>query len=293
MPNDYTTIRAECQAFSVHTDWYTLSIFGILCNGMSKIWLLILTAGLATLLFTDPNAAVSAMTAGSTQAVSLAINLVAVYGLWLGLFGIIERLGLADRIAKILHPVIRLLFKDVDATTEKYITMNMSANLLGLGNASTPMGIGAITRMSEGRKTASQNMIMLVVISATSLQLLPSTVIGMRAAHGSVAPADFLLASTVATVLSTAVGIALVKLCGKLFPDAKAEQKALLHDGAAGHKRKLFAKLRARIKHPQGKRLLRTQATADTKKHLQGRQGHFRTQATAGTKKHLQGRRSL
>lgn len=205
---------------------HNLSISLISCTIMSKMWLLILASGLTALLFTDPNAAVTAMTAGSEQAVSLAINLVGVYGLWLGLFGILERLGAADGIARLMHPLIRFLFKGIDKETEKFVTMNMSANLLGLGNASTPMGIGAISRMSGGRKTASQNMIMLVVISATSLQLLPSTVIGMRAAHGSAAPADFLLASTAATILSTIVGVILVKVCGKLFPDEKAEKRA-------------------------------------------------------------------
>lgn len=205
---------------------------------MSKIWLIVLASGLGTLLFVDPDAAVTAMTNGSGQAVSLAINLVGVYGLWLGLFGILEKLGAADLLAKLLHPIIGLLFKDVDPKTEKYITMNMSANLLGLGNASTPMGIGAVTAMSEGRKSASQNMIMLVVISATSLQLLPSTVIGMRATHGSAAPADFLLASTIATVVSTVVGILLVKLCGRLFPDDKAEARALKQLTPAAPKRR-------------------------------------------------------
>lgn len=194
---------------------------------MSKIWLMILASGLAALLVTDPNAAVTAMSNGSTEAVKLAINLVAVYGLWLGFFGILERIGASAWIARILHPIIKLLFKDVDRETERYITMNMSANLLGLGNASTPMGIAAVTRLAGERKTAGQNMIMLVVISATSLQLLPSTVIGMRAAHGSSAPADFLGASTVATVLSTVLGIILVKVCGKLFPDEKAEAREL------------------------------------------------------------------
>ena len=194
---------------------------------MSKMWLILLASGLAALLVTDPDAAVTAMSAGSVEAGSLSMNLVAVYGLWLGFFGILERLGASGLIARLLHPVIRLLFKDVDAETEKYITMNMSANLLGLGNASTPMGINAVTRLAGERKSAGQNMIMLVVISATSLQLLPSTVIGMRAAHGSPSPADFLGASTAATVLSTVLGVLLVKLCGKLFPDDKAEAREL------------------------------------------------------------------
>lgn len=202
---------------------------------MSKMWLILLASGLAALLVTNPDAAVTAMSTGSLDAVKLAINLVAVYGLWLGFFGILERLGASALIARLLHPVIKLLFKDVDRETERFITMNMSANLLGLGNASTPMGISAITRLAGDRKTASQNMIMLVVISATSLQLLPSTVIGMRAAHGSPAPADFLGASTVATVLSTVIGVLLVKLCGKLFPDDRAEARELRRlEGAPG-----------------------------------------------------------
>lgn len=191
------------------------------------MWLIILASGLAALLVTDPDAAATAMSAGSVEAVKLAINLVAVYGLWLGFFGILERLGASAFIAKLLHPVIKILFKDIDKETERYITMNMSANLLGLGNASTPMGINAVTRLSQGRSIACRNMIMLVVISATSLQLLPSTVIGMRAAHGSPSPADFLGASVTATVLSTLIGILLVKLCGKLFPDEKAEAREM------------------------------------------------------------------
>lgn len=191
------------------------------------MWLIILASGLAALLVTDPDAAATAMSAGSVEAVKLAINLVAVYGLWLGFFGILERLGASAFIAKLLHPVIKILFKDIDKETERYITMNMSANLLGLGNASTPMGINAVTRLSQGRSIACRNMIMLVVISATSLQLLPSTVIGMRAAHGSPSPADFLGASVTATVLSTLTGILLVKLCGRLFPDEKAEAREL------------------------------------------------------------------
>ena len=103
--------------------------------------------------------------------------------------------------------------------------MNMAANLLGLGNAATPMAMRAIREMDTGSTRASQNMIMLTVISATSLQLLPTTVIGMRATHGSVNPADFLLPATVATVVSTVLGITLVKLIGWAVRKAKKNKK--------------------------------------------------------------------
>ena len=104
--------------------------------------------------------------------------------------------------------------------------MNVSANLLGLGNAATPMAISAISRMDDGNPRASVDMIMLTVISATSLQILPTTVIGMRAAAGSANPADFLFPSLIATVLSTLIGIVGVKLCSKIFDRDKTRGKA-------------------------------------------------------------------
>ncbi len=173
-----------------------------------------LLGSVSALLFTDPGKAVTAMIAGSHAAVKLSIELAALYGFWLGFFGIIEKIGLADFLGRLLHPVVKFLFPNLSKKGEKYVTMNMAANLLGLGNASTPMAINAIKEMDNGSTRASQNMIMLTVISATSLQLLPTTVIGMRATHGSVNPADFLLPATAATVLSTVIGITAVKLIG-------------------------------------------------------------------------------
>jgi len=190
---------------------------------MSKAWFVILLASLIALVITNPNEAVTSMVRGSQGAVTLAITLTALYGFWLGFMGIIEKVGLTDKLAKILAPVVRFLFgKDISPKTRKYLTVNMSANLIGLGNAATPMGIKAIESMeTEGQKKASLPMIMLVVISATSLQLIPTTVIGLRAAHGSLNPTAFLWPSIVATVTSTIVGVTLVKLLGKALPANK------------------------------------------------------------------------
>jgi spore maturation protein A len=211
---------------------------------MSKIWTVLLIAGIGTLLFIDPSAAVSAMTKGSLDAVNLAIRLVALYAFWLGFLSILEKTGIANKLAKLLRPVVRFLFPGSSEQTSKMITMNMSANILGLGNAATPMAIGAVKSMYDGKSDkASINMVMLMVISATSLQLLPSTVIGLRAAHGSANPADFLAAGTIATVVSTALGIALVKLYGFL-KSRRAKRKAAksaLGNPAAGKKQKAKA----------------------------------------------------
>ncbi len=182
---------------------------------MSKVFIAILLTSIATLLFSDPSVAITAMVQGSHDALSLSLKLVALYAFWLGLFSIIEKIGLSDILAKLLKPVVKFLFPNASEQTEKFITMNISANMLGLGNASTPMAINAINSMDNGKDTASLNMIMLVVISCTSLQLLPSTVIGLRASYGSTNPTDFLLAGFVATVTSTAIGIILVKIYSK------------------------------------------------------------------------------
>lgn len=184
---------------------------------MAIIWLIMLSASLGLMIFTDPAAAVNSMITGAHGAVELSLNLLALYAFWLGFFSLIERLGLSRGLEKLLRPIISRLFPSCDTETRKYITMNFSANLLGLGNAATPMAISAINRMDTGSPRATTDMIMLTVISATSLQLLPTTVIGMRATAGSANPADFLFPSLVATVLSTAIGIIGVKICSKIF----------------------------------------------------------------------------
>ena len=190
---------------------------------MSKAWFVMLLASVLALTFTNPNAAITSMVRGSRGAVDLAITLTALYGFWLGFMGIVEKVGLTDWLARRLAPLVRWLFgKDISPETRKYLTVNMSANLIGLGNAATPMGIKAIESMEKpGQKTASIPMIMLVVISATSLQLLPSTVIGLRAAHGSENITGFLMPSIVATITSTIVGILLVKLLARVLPERK------------------------------------------------------------------------
>lgn len=183
---------------------------------MSKIWTLILLSSIITLLFVNPSVVVTAMISGSADSLKLALDLIALYGFWLGLFGIIEKIGIADKLAKALNPLVKFLFPNANDDTKKFITLNMSANMLGLGNASTPMGISAVNSMDKGQNKASVNMVMLVVVSCTSLQLLPSTVIGLRSTYGSTNPTDFLFASTVATITSTVLGIAMVKIYAKI-----------------------------------------------------------------------------
>lgn len=95
--------------------------------------------------------------------------------------------------------------------------MNVSANMLGIGNAATPMGIKAMQALDDGSGKANFAMIMLIVINATSIQLLPTTVIGLRATAGSSSPADIILPTILATFATTILGIFLVHMIDKLL----------------------------------------------------------------------------
>lgn len=200
---------------------------------MNLIWLLILISSTVAMLFSSPDGAVTALLGGATNAVNLALSLIASYGFWLGFFKLLEHSGIGNAVTRLLRPVIRFLFRGTDEQTEGLISLNMSANLLGLGNASTAVGISAISQMDDGSGCATDNQIMLIVLSATSLQLLPSTVIGMRIFYGSLQPTAFLLPCMIATVFSTVLGVALCKLMAKLSLAHRKKNKKACKRAAA------------------------------------------------------------
>ena len=173
-------------------------------------------ASLFVLIYVDPGATLTTMIDASTDALTLCIELCAVYAVWLGLLEIVDASGLGKKLAKLLRPIIKKLFKIDNEEIEKMIALNMSANILGLGNAATPMGIKAMQAMDDKSGVATYSMMMLVIVNATSIQLLPSTVIGLRANAGSSDPADIILPTILATIVTTSVGILLAILCNKI-----------------------------------------------------------------------------
>ena len=174
-----------------------------------------------TLLWTSPQSILPTMISSSQSALSLAFELCSVYVVWIGILELIDASGLGDKLAKILRPLIRKIFGKHDEETEKYIALNISSNILGLGNASTPMGIKALTRLEDGSKTATFSAIMLVIVNATSIQLLPTTVIGMRVTAGSTNPSDIIIPSIIATFCTFCLGIILGKICEKIYKKIK------------------------------------------------------------------------
>ena len=159
---------------------------------------------------------------GAQAAVELCVSIAGMMCLWTGVMEIMRRSGLAEGLSRLLRPVLSLLFPQVsgDRGVMDSISANVSANLLGLGNAATPLGIEAVRRMErKSPGTASDAMCMLVVCNTASIQLIPTTVASVRAAAGSSSPFDILPAVWLASALSVGVGIAACKLLARIWRD--------------------------------------------------------------------------
>ena len=159
---------------------------------------------------------------GAQAAVELCVSIAGMLCLWTGVMEIMRRSGLAEGLSRLLRPVLSALFPQVskDRGVMDSISANVSANLLGLGNAATPLGIEAVRRMERKTPgTASDAMCMLVVCNTASIQLIPTTVASVRAAAGSSSPFEILPAVWLASALSVGVGIAACKLFARIWRD--------------------------------------------------------------------------
>ena len=159
---------------------------------------------------------------GAQSAVELCVSIAGMLCLWTGVMEVIGRSGLAEKLSRLLRPVLRLLFPQVaqDRAILDSISANVSANLLGLGNAATPLGIEAVRRMERRSPgVASDAMCMLVVCNTASIQLIPTTVATVRAAAGGASPFDILPAVWLASALSVGVGVLACKIFARIWRD--------------------------------------------------------------------------
>ena len=151
------------------------------------------------------------MIRGAVEAVSLILRLAGGFAVWCGLMEVLKRMGVVEGLTKLLRPVLNFLFPDIKRQdTLRSITMNLSANMLGLGNAATPMGVKAMGQLSlenGNRETASRAMCMFLVLNASSVQLFPGTVMTLRMVMGSQNPGAVILPTLIATAASAAAGI--------------------------------------------------------------------------------------
>ena len=178
------------------------------------------------MLFFSPQEFLPALISGASRASTLCISLLATYAIWLGLMNVWEDSGLSKNVSKALKPLCKRLFKTQDEETLTAVSMNLASNMLGVSGASTPYGVKA-ARLLDKTPQAEYSSAMLFVLNATSLQLVPTSVIGLRAALGSASPADIVLPTLLTTVFSTAVGVALTLLLFAKNPAKKPSKKGI------------------------------------------------------------------
>lgn len=156
----------------------------------------------------------AAMIDGAANGVTLTISLMGIMCLWTGIMNIAQNTGVTGLVAKILNPLMKILFPKLkDKRAKEAIVMNMTANMLGLSNAATPFGLKAmeeLNRLCDGRH-ATDEMCMFIVINTASIQLIPTTVIALRQSAGSVAPTDIILPVWLCSLCVVTVGVMAVK----------------------------------------------------------------------------------
>src|SRR5438309_7819734 len=159
---------------------------------------------------------------GAAQGVTLAIGLIGVMSLWLGLLKIAEKAGLVDKLARAVRPIFRPLFPGVPDGHPAISAMllNIAANMLGLGNAATPFGIKAmeeLEKLNPNKRTATNAQVLFLAINTASLQLVPTTVIALRAPARSADPAGVPVPTLAATFCALAVAIVSAKLLERVW----------------------------------------------------------------------------
>lgn len=176
---------------------------------MNIVWTVITVVALAVLTFTSPQSVLTVCLDSSAQALTTALGLCGVYCLWLGIFEVAEKCQLVEKLSLCFAGLNKFLYGNVEKVASDYISLNLASNLLGVGNAATPSAISAINVLEKEEKLSRAGA-MLFVVNATSVQLIPTTVIGLRASMGSANPSDVLLPNLISTVITSIVGVALV-----------------------------------------------------------------------------------
>lgn len=171
---------------------------------MNAIFTVIIILSLIVLTVISPESLLSSMLGGVENAAKMALTLFCIYAVWMGLSRLAEASGLSKGAARAVKPLAKRLFKTDNPAALENVAMNLSCNLLGVGGAATPFAVKAIENFEKDGNTYAQKL--LFIINATSIQILPTTVIALRTSAGSAAAADIFLPSLICTVLSTLLG---------------------------------------------------------------------------------------
>lgn len=193
---------------------------------MSVAFLLISLASLIALIIQSPESAFPAMIDGVSQAIMLIVKLTAIYAVWLSVLKMMQETKLDKALSRALKPITRKIFKHESEEAYDWICINLSANMLGMGGVATPAGIKAMSKMENGSDKATDNMIMLLVINATSIQLIPTTVVAMRATAGSRNASDIIVPTLISSGIATLCGMIICKVLSLKKSNEKTAQNS-------------------------------------------------------------------
>ena len=190
---------------------------------INYIWFVMVFLGVLIGLFTGNGEVISKSIINSADStVNMIIGLVGLMCFWCGVMKVAEKSGLTNKLAKVLKPILKLIFKEA-AKDEKAlgaIVMNITANMMGLGNAATPFGVKAMQemdRLNKEKGVASNDMSLFLVLNAACIQFIPSTVISIRAASGSDNPGAIILPALLASTVAAITGVFLCKILQRYF----------------------------------------------------------------------------
>lgn len=184
---------------------------------INRIWgAIIVVSILYALLFGDMSVMTNALLTGCGDGVELCLGIIGVYALWMGLMNLAQKAGILERLSRLLSGWLINMFPGVPEGHESfgYMMLNLAANMLGTGNAATPIGLRAMESLqtiNKNKAVPSHAMAMFLVLNTSSVQLFPTMIVGMRTAAGSENPTAIVLSAFIASACSTIVGIIAVK----------------------------------------------------------------------------------
>ncbi len=180
---------------------------------MNAIFTVIIISSAIALCFIQPNSFLSAMIDGARGACATALTLFCIYAVWMGLSQVAEDAGLNKKLSRLLEKPCAKLFKTENEEATQNLAMNISCNLLGIGGAATPFAVKAVEALEKDGNSFAQNL--LFIINATSIQIIPTTVIALRAAAGSANAGDIILPSLIASAISTVTAALIYRAVNK------------------------------------------------------------------------------
>lgn len=215
---------------------------GLTITGMNRVWTALLLSGVGLAAWLGKlDVASTALIDGAKNGFEVTLSLIAALTLWLGLIGILERAGAMDALSAVLSPILQKLFTTLPPRHPAFgaMAMNMSSTMLGLQNASTPFGLTAMKALHKASAVphvATNAMVLFLVLNTSGVQILPVSVITLRAALGSKDPSSILLPAFVATLVSMILAVICCLVIQRWFADSEpATQSEVLEHAPAPH----------------------------------------------------------